>query len=73
MSCPERNILEMIRATFKAQVVTALAESCLSLDSIADVVGNVLNEVKEEIDEEDYQKPYGFVGGEQPPSQGGVR
>jgi len=60
MSCPESSVLEMIRATFKAQVVTALSESCLSLDSIGKVVGDVLNEVKEEIDEKDYQKPLGF-------------
>jgi hypothetical protein len=60
MSCPESSVLEMIRATFKAQVVTALSESCLTLESISQVVGDVLNEVKEEIDEEDYQKPLGL-------------
>jgi hypothetical protein len=56
MSCPESSVLEMIRATFKAQVETALSESCLTLESISQVVGDVLNQVKEENDDEAYQK-----------------
>ena len=53
MSCPERNILRMIHATFKAQVQTALTESGLTLEEIGKVVVSVLNEVKDEQDEKE--------------------